>query len=100
MKKFELRTWMTENKEDITSKWEALKEEQFYNGIQLNPFLWEVWNSMKRQNPRSSKRAASLLPYIVGQVYVNNSRIGGTEVQPNFSAASEASRRQLPSSMR
>lgn len=75
MKTFELKSWMTENREVVIEKYNKLTAEKFYNGISLKDFMIQVYNLMVINNPKSEKRAASLLPDIIGNVYVNNSKI-------------------------
>ena len=72
---FELRTWLTENRETIISKFNSLTTEQFYNGITLKEFMVEIMSAMSRNNVKSANRAASLLPTLMGQIYFENSKL-------------------------
>jgi len=72
---FDLRTWMTENREMIISKYNKLTAEKFFNGISLKDFMTLVLNAMVRNNIKSEKRAETMLPYIMGSIYVNNSKV-------------------------
>jgi len=78
--KFELKNWMTENREVVISKFEALQNEQFYNGISLKSFMVEIFNSMVRNNVKSEKTATSKLSFLMGQIYVENSRVEGRDM--------------------
>lgn len=73
--KFELRNWMSENRNVILAKYEALKTEQFFNGISLKEFMLQVLASMEMNNVRSEKTAASKLPFLMGNVYFENSKL-------------------------
>lgn len=91
---------MIENREQVISKFEELQQSETYNGISLKQFMTDVFNRMLMNNPRSDKRASSLLPTILDTVYWNNKRISGTERTPNYGMLSESAKKQLPSSMR
>lgn len=83
MKTFELRTWMTENRETVISKYNDLTKEEFFNGITLKDFMLIIYKAMSINNPKSDKRAASLLPTIIGNVYFNNSKIDSVDAKTN-----------------
>ncbi len=72
---FELRNWLTANKETILAEYEKLKKERFFNGISLKEFMILVMNMMANNKPKSEKRCASLLPTILGTISFNNSTI-------------------------
>jgi hypothetical protein len=72
---FELQNWMSENREIVISKYNDLTNEAFFNGISLKDFMIQIMRSMTINDPKSDKRAASLLPFVVGNVYVNNCKI-------------------------
>lgn len=72
---FDLRNYMTENRDQVINKFNELKEEQFYNGITLKEFMNCIYNAMIKNNPKSNKKADSLLPFVVGDVYFNNSKL-------------------------
>ena len=75
MKKFELKNWMSENREVVIENYNKLTTEQFFNGISLKDFMVQVLNLMVVNNIKSEKRAASMLPFLMGNVYVNNSKV-------------------------
>lgn len=73
--KFEITNWMSENREVVIAKYEALKNEQYFNGISLKDFMVQVLNLMVINNVKSENRAASMLPFLMGNVYFKNSKI-------------------------
>jgi len=79
MAKFELKTWMTENREIIISNYSELTKERFFNGISLKEFMTTTFTSMVNNNIKSAKRAAKMLPFLMGNVYFNNSIVGGCD---------------------
>lgn len=72
---FNLKDFLTANKETVLINYEKLKKEQFFNGISLKDFMILVMNMMANNNPKSDKRAAYLLPTILGTIVFNNSTI-------------------------
>ena len=72
---FEIKSFLSENREIVISKYNDLTKERFFNGITLSQFMVQVMNLMVINNPRSEKRASSLLLSLVGQVIVDNSKI-------------------------
>ncbi len=73
--KFELKSWMTENREIVISKYEELAKEEHFNGISMRDFMVKVLNTMIMNNVRSAKRAASMLPQIMDNIYYANCEI-------------------------
>lgn len=73
MSTFNLTTWLSENREIVISKYENLKKEEFFQGITLAEFMKRILNQMANNNPKSDKKAASLLPTIMGSVYFDAS---------------------------
>jgi len=76
---FELTTWLSENREQVISKYNNLTTEKFFNGISLKDFMVQVLKSMQMQNIKSANRAASMLPFLIGNVYFNNSKVTGSD---------------------
>ena len=79
MKTFELKNWMSENRETVISKYNKLTNEANYNGISLRDFMVQVMSIMQINNVKSEKRAASMLQIAMSEVYNNNSRIIGND---------------------
>ena len=75
MKTFTLTTWLTENREVIISKYEALKLEQFFSGISLKEFMVKILKAMEMNNVKSEKTANSKLPFLMGSIYFQQSTI-------------------------
>ena len=80
---FEIKAWLSENREVVISKYNDLTNEKFYNGISLNNFMVEVLNAMVRNNVKSEKRASSMLPFLMGDIYFNNSNINSVDKKTN-----------------
>jgi hypothetical protein len=76
---FELTIWLSENREQVISKYNNLTTEEFFNGISLKDFMVQVLKSMQMQNIKSANRAASMLPFLMGNVYFNNSKVTGSD---------------------
>ena len=76
---FEINKFMTENREMVISKYNELTEEKYFNGISLKGFMVQVLNLMIIQRCDSKKRAADLLPRIVGNIYCENSKVFATD---------------------
>ena len=75
MKNFEIRNWMTENREVVIAKYDNLKNEPFFTGISLKDFMIAVMNLMISNEVKSEKRASNMLPTLIGCIYHNNSKI-------------------------
>ena len=75
MKNFELTNWMSENREVVIESYNKLTAEKFFNGISLKEYMVQVLNLMAANNIKSEKRAASMLPFLMGNVYANNTKI-------------------------
>ena len=73
--KFELRTWLSENRELVIISYNELAQEKFFNSITLKDYMVKVMQVMQINNPRSAKRAADLLPNVMGRIYFNNSTV-------------------------
>lgn len=78
---FELTSWLTENRETIISKYNELTKEEFFNGISLKDFMVQVLKSMQMNNVKSANRAASMLPFLMGNIYFNNSKVSGRDAK-------------------
>lgn len=83
MKKgFELKEWMSDNREQVIEQFEKLSKEKFYNGVTIKQFMIEVLKGMERNNPKSEKRASFFLPMVMGNVHMNNTQVGTTYSAP------------------
>ena len=77
--KFELKTWLSENREVVISAFTKLTEEAHYNGIALKSFMVQVLEEMARQRITNEKSASQKLPFMVGNVVFENSKIEGND---------------------
>jgi len=73
--KFELRTWLSENRELVINEYNNLTTDKFFNGISMKDFMVRVMNAMAVNNPKSEKRAASLLPNVMSRISADCSSI-------------------------
>ena len=71
---FELRAWLSENRETVIAVYDRTAKNEFFTGISLKDFMSRVYTMMANNNPKTEKRAASLLPTILGDVAYNVSR--------------------------
>jgi len=76
--KFELRTWLTENREIIVNNYTKLTTEKFFSGISLKDFMIATMNALTVNNVKSEKTASSKLPFLMANVYCANSKVGGS----------------------
>lgn len=73
--KFELKSWMTENREVVIADYNKMTAHQFFSGIPLKEFMLKVYELMEINNVKSEKRAASMLPNLTDNVVMNNTKI-------------------------
>ena len=73
--KFELRNWLSENREIVIAEYNSLTNDKFFNGISLKDFMVSVMKAMSMNNPKSEKRAASLLPNVMSRISADCSSI-------------------------
>ena len=73
--KFELKSWMTENREVVIADYNKMTAHQFFSGISLKEFMLKVYELMELNNVKSEKRAASMLPNLSDNVVMNNTKI-------------------------
>jgi hypothetical protein len=73
--KFELKTWMSENREIVISEYNKMTSEKFFNGCTLAQFMREVFHLMLMNNVKSERVAVSKLPYLMGNVYFQNTTV-------------------------
>ena len=75
MKTFTLTTWLADNREIVIAKYESLKSEQFFSGISLKEFMVKILKAMEMNNVKSEKTANSKLPFLMGNIYFQQSTI-------------------------
>lgn len=71
--KFKIKSFLSENRDVVISKYNELKNEKFFDGINLASFMLNVMNLMIINRYKSEKTALNNLPFILGQVYMNHS---------------------------
>lgn len=75
---FNLKEFMTANRNIIISKHNELSLEQFYNGITLRDFMIQIYNRVA-ENCKSEKTASKYLIYAIMGVYNSSVVIGGND---------------------
>lgn len=75
MKAFEVKTWLSENREVVIAKYNKLTAERFFNGISLKDFMVAIMIEMSNSNPKDEKKATISLTSIMASVYVRNSSL-------------------------
>jgi len=73
--KFELKTWLSENRNLVIEKYNELTKEANFNGISLKEFMSKVLTTMGYNNVKSEKKASSTLPHVLGGIYFNACKI-------------------------
>jgi hypothetical protein len=73
--KFELKAWLTENKETVIAKYNQLSTEKFFDGVTVRDFMIEVMQGMTNNNCKSANKASSVLPFVMGDIYFNHSTV-------------------------
>ena len=73
---FNLKKFLTENRNQVIEKFSALTKEDSYNGISLRDFMMAVLRNMEANNPKSEKRAKSLFSGAINNAYYDAMRMG------------------------
>jgi hypothetical protein len=73
--KFELKSWMTENREAVIADYNKMATHQFFSGISLKDFMLKIYQLMENNNVKSEKRATSMLPTLTDNVVMSNTKI-------------------------
>jgi hypothetical protein len=73
--KFNLQNFLADNREMVIAKYNSLTTEENFNGCTLKSFMLQVMSLMEINRVKGQKTAEAKLPFLMGQVYVNNSRI-------------------------
>lgn len=71
---FNLKDFLTANKETVLNDYEKLTKQFFFNGISVKDFMTTVMITMQNNNPKSEKRALNLLPVILSMAIGINSK--------------------------
>ena len=77
---FDLKSFMTENREIVINAYNEASKHRFFNEISLARFMTQVLELMIENNPKSEKSAKSLLDGLTERVFNRNTKIGGNDV--------------------
>jgi len=72
---FTTQNFLANNREYVIAKYNEISASEFFNNISLKEFMMQVLTIMNNNNPKSEKRAASLLADVVSLVMVKNTKI-------------------------
>ena len=78
--KFDLMQYMKDNREQVINKYNELTNEKFFSQITLKSFMLDVLKVMQNNDPRSVKRADTLLPRAISMIYVENSKLYSRDI--------------------
>jgi hypothetical protein len=73
--KFELKTWLSENRETVIAKYNELTKEANFSGITLKEFMTNIMTMMVNNRVGSAKTAENKLAFFMGEVYMNNCNV-------------------------
>ena len=73
--KFEIREFLTANREEVIAKYNKLTQERFFNGISLRDFMLKVLHIMTINRFRSEKSARNGMNSLLDRVYYDNCSI-------------------------
>ena len=59
----------------VIAKHCELTKEKYFDGCTLRQFMVEIMNACTMNNIRSDKRLGNMLPYLMGDIYFNHSKI-------------------------
>ena len=76
MTTFNLKNWLTENRNQISDFYNQLSQEQFFSNVSKRHFGIEVYNMMSINNPRSEKKAKDVLKNVLYQLEGKHTEIG------------------------
>jgi hypothetical protein len=72
---FDLKTWLTGNKETVIAKYNECAAHDYFSGITLRDFMFRILDDMQLNNPKSEKKAASTFTEILSNVYYSNTNV-------------------------
>jgi hypothetical protein len=73
--KFEIREFLTANRDEVIAKYNKLTEERFFNGISLRDFMLQVLHIMTINGFKSEKAARNGMSSLLSRVYCDNCSI-------------------------
>ena len=59
--KFDIKTWLTENRERVINEYNRISNDEFFNGMTLKTYMTEIYNLMVINKVASEKRAESCM---------------------------------------
>jgi len=77
--KFDLRSFLTTNREIVLNSYKTASEHNFFNQISLANYMTQVFNYMVENNPKSDKKAMSVLISAIDRVSNKNTSISGSD---------------------
>ncbi len=77
--KFDLRNFLTSNREIVLNSYKTASEHKFFNQISLANYMTQIFNYMVENNPKSDKRAMSVLISAIDRVSNKNTSISGSD---------------------
>jgi predicted transport protein len=69
---FELKTWLSENRNLVIEKYNALTNEPNFNGITLKEFMTKVLVTMGYNKITNEKKALTILTNVMSGIYYKN----------------------------
>lgn len=76
---FDLKIFLGTKREEITAKYEQLKNEVFFDGTDLRTFGIRLYNAYMRNNIKSEKIAAARFAFLLGDVVMECQLKGGDQ---------------------
>ena len=76
---FNLKNFLTENRETIIAQYNETAKLQFFNGITLKDFMIQILNAYERNNVKSEKRAKADFDLHVGNTCFQNSKLNAVD---------------------
>jgi hypothetical protein len=79
MTTFNLKNFLTSNREIVLNSYKSASEQRFFNQISLANYMTQVFNYMVENNPKSDKKAMSILISAIDRVSQKNTSISGSD---------------------
>ena len=73
---FEIKNFLANNRDIIIAKYNELQNENFFDGISLKDFMFEIMHLFVMNRVKSEKTATSKLPSLLGMVFCKHNTIG------------------------
>lgn len=74
-KQFELKSWLSENRQVVIDQYNKTSTHQFFSGISLKDFMYQILDTMVVNNIKSENTASKKLPVIMEHICSNNTKI-------------------------